>query len=163
RALPRGSEALAGIWFSGKKSHYLSGQLSWSGLKTWIADRRQLRQLSWRAQYSALEQPALHDQSRQPGEDLWTVPSGSHREICAQVPRRLVSHTTGNWRESSRSDPSNRRRGIDRHWRLSPDVCCSDARRPALASGFSAGAEGCDRCLGHDALLPRPALREARV
>ena len=60
---------------------FVPGQLSRHGFGGRIQHGRQLRQLSRRAQYSAVQRSALDHQSCEPGQDLRPVPSRRQRQV----------------------------------------------------------------------------------
>ena len=79
-----------------------------------------------------------------------------HHRLRAQVPRHLVRPYAGHGREPARHHPS--RRGCHSHRRrhLSRLLSRHRARRPAPAARHRAPPQRRIRCVGHDALLPRP-------
>ena len=80
-SMPRERAALQRVRNAGRPGLHLPVQLSRHGVEDGLDHGGQLRQLSRRAQHSAVERSALHHQSRQPGEDLRTMPSRRQRQI----------------------------------------------------------------------------------
>ncbi len=101
-------EALERVRRARRTRLLLPGQLSRHGIEGGLQDGCQLRQLPRRAQHSAVQRSAFHDQSRQPGEDLRPVPSRREREVHHQQgpPGRRLTRPTSAPRSSPASASS---------------------------------------------------------
>ena len=82
--------------------------------------------------------------------------------ICAEVPGHVVCACAGDGRALARHHSSRGRSDSDRRGDLPRFLSCGGAGRTAADSRPCAAAEGCVRCIVHDAVLPGPARARSR-